>query len=120
LVGIERFTVFEPGFWIAADADDQIGEFAANDLAAEDFVVQTVVGQEVFVEEMAEGTVADVVQQRGETHERFDVSAAGHVGADFAEAVVKGGDGPGCQVHGAEDVLKSRVFGRGKNPPGRL
>ncbi len=105
---------------VAADAAEQFGELAADDLAAEDLVVQAVVGQEMLVEEVAERPVADVVQQGGQPHQRLDVAAAGHVGADLAEAVVERGDRPARQVHRPQHVLKPRMLGRGKDPPGGL
>ena len=110
----------EPGVRIAADAADQIGELAADDLAAEDFVVQAVVGQKMLVEEMAERPVAHVVQQGGQPHERLDVAPAGHVGANVVEAVEQRRDRPAGQVHRPQHVLEPRVLGRGKDPPGRL
>ena len=85
-----------------------------------DLVVQAVVGQEVLVEEVAERAVAHVVQQGGQPHQRLDVAAAGHVGADLAQALVERGDGPAGQVHRPEHVLEPRVLGRGKDPPGGL
>ena len=120
LLGIERFVVGEPAVRIAANAAEQFGELAADDLAAEDFVVQPVVGQIMLVEEMAERSVADIVQQCGQSHQRLDVPAAGHVRAGFAEAIVERGHRPARQVHGPEHVLEPRMFGRGKNPPGGL
>ena len=120
LLGVERFAVGQPSVRIAANAAEQIGELAADDLAAEDFVIQPVVGQVMLVEEMAERPVADVVQQGGHPHQRFDVAAAGHVGTDLAEALVERGDRPARQVHCPEHVLEARMFGRGKDPPGGL
>ena len=120
LLGIERFVVGQPGVRIAADAADQIGELAADDLAAESLVVQPVVGQKMLVEEMSERPVAHVVQQGGQPHERLDVAAAGHVGADLAQALVEHGHRPAGQVHRPQHVLEPRVFGRGKDPPGGL
>ena len=52
-------------------------------------VVQAVVGQEMLVEKMAERPVADVVQQGGQPHQRLDIAAAGHVGANLAQAFVE-------------------------------
>ena len=95
-------------------------ELPADDLAAEGLVVQPVVGQKVLVEKMPEGAVPDVVQQGGQPHERLDVAAAGHVGANLAEARVEGRHGPAGQVHRPQHVLEPGVFGRGKDPPGGL
>ena len=102
---------------IAANAAEQVGELAADDLAAEDFVVQSEVGQEVLVEEMAERPVADIVQQGGHPHQRLDIAPAGHVGAGFAKAFVQRGHRPACQVHRPKHVLKPRMLGRRKDPP---
>ena len=120
LLGIERFAVGEPGVRIAADAADQVGELPANDLAAEHLVVQSVVGQKMLVEKMPERPVPHVVQQGGQPHERLDVAPAGHVGADLAQALVERGDRPAGQVHRPQHVLKPRMLGRGKDPPGGL
>ena len=72
------------------------------------------------VEEVPERPVAHVVQEPGQAHQRFDVAAAGHVGADLAKAVVERSNRPAGQVHRAEDVLKPRMLGGGKDPPGGL
>ena len=72
------------------------------------------------VEEVAEGAVSHVVQQGGQPHERLDVAAAGRLGANLPQAVVKAVDRPAGQVHGAEHVLEPRVLGRRIDPPGRL
>ena len=85
-----------------------------------DLVVQPVVGQVMLVEEMAERAVPHVVQQGGQPHQRLDVAAAGHVGADLAQALVERRHGPAGQVHRPQHVLEPRVFGRGKDPPGGL
>ena len=52
--------------------------------------------------------------------QRLDVAAAGHVGADLAQALVEHGHGPAGQVHRPQHVLEPRVLGRGKHPPGGL
>ena len=120
LLGIEGLAVGQPAVGIASDAADGGGEVPADDLAAEDFVVQPVIGQVMGVEKVTERPVAHVVQQAGQPHERFDVAAAGHIRADFAEAVVERRHGAAGQVHRAEDVLEPRMLGRGKDPPGGL
>ena len=83
-------------------------------------MVQAVIGQKMLVEKMAERPVAHVVQQGGQPHERLDVAPAGHVGADLAQAFVERRHRPAGQVHRPEHVLKPRVLGRGKDPPGGL
>ena len=84
LLGIERFAGLQAAMGIAADPREQAGQVAADDLAAQGFVGQTVIGQVVLIEEVAERSVADVVQQGGQPHQRFHVAEAGHVGADLA------------------------------------
>ena len=105
---------------IAADAADQVAEFVANDDAAERLVRQAVARQIMLVEEMAERAMANVVQQAGQSHQRFDISAAGHVGANFLQAVIQPRDGPARQMHDAHHMLKPRMLGGGKDPPGGL
>ena len=107
-------------FGIAADAADQVAQLAADDLAADDLVVQAEVGQVMLVEEMPERAVAHVVQQGGQAHQRLDVAAAGHVGADLLEALEQRRHRAAGQVHGPQHVLEAGVLGRGKDPPGGL
>ena len=110
----------KPRVRIAADAADQVGELPANDLTADDFVVESVVGQEVLIKEMPERTVAHVVEQSGHAHEGFDITSAGQVGADFPEARVEPLDRLSGQVHRPEDVLEPGVLRRRVDPPGGL
>ena len=111
---------FQPAGGIAAHAAQQVPNSQTDDVAADDFVVQAVIGEEVGVEEMPERPVPHVVQQGGHAHQRLDVGAAGQVGADLAEAVPEDGHRPAGQVHRPEGVLKSRVLGGGIDPPGGL
>ena len=121
LLGVERLVVGQPRCWGCGGCGGA-GRPARWRMisAAEHLVVQAVVGQEVLVEEVAERPVAHVVQQGGHPHQRLDVAAAGHVGADLAEALVERRDRPAGQVHRPEHVLEPRVLGRGKDPPGGL
>ena len=99
----------------------QVAQLVANDVAADDLVIQSEIGQVVSVEEVSERPVPHVMQQGGQPHQRFDIAAAGQVGANLLQALDQGGrDRPAGQVHGAERVLKPRVLGRGIDPPGRL
>ena len=81
--------------------------------------VRPKVGQKMLVEKVPERAVADVVQQAGQPQQRFDIAAAGHVGAfppDCRTALGR----PAGQVHDAHYVLKAGMLGRGKDPPGGL
>ncbi len=72
--------------------------------------------QEVFVEEVAERTMADVVQEGSQSQKRFHVAAARYAGADIGQAAIQGGDGAAGQVHRSQNVLETRVLGGGKDP----
>ncbi len=99
---------------------DHVAQLALDDHAAQRFVGQAVLGKIVLVEKVAEGSVADVVQQSGQSQQAFDIAAARGVGADLAEAGVQGRCRPAGQVHHAQHVLKPGVLGRGEDPPGGL
>ena len=72
------------------------------------------------IEEVPERPVAHVVQQGRHPHERLDVAAAGHVGADLAEALVGRLDHAAGQVHRPQHVLETGVLGRRVDQPGGL
>ena len=117
---IELFVLGQPTVGIATHAADQISQFVADDAAADRLVRLPEAGQKMRVEKMAEGPVADVVQQPGQPQQALDVAAAGHVGAGFRQAVVQRGYGAAGHVHDADDVLEARMLGRRENPPGGL
>ena len=101
-------------------AADQFGQLIEYDAAADDLVIELVFGEIMRIEEVSERAVAHVVQQGRHSHERLDIAAAGHVGADLVEALVGLLDHAACQVHRAEHVLEAGVLGRRIDQPGGL
>ncbi len=114
---IEGFARFQGRVRAAPHPPHQVGQLAADDLGAERLVVQAEPGQKVRIEKVPERTVAHVVQQGGEAHERLDVAARGQVGAHRLQTVVQSARRSARQVHGAEHVLEPRVLGRREDPP---
>ena len=74
----------------------------------------------VLVEEMAEGAVADVVQQARQPHRLLHRPGAGDVPMYLAQRRIEvTGPFPG-QVHRPQRVLEARVLGGREHPPRRL
>ena len=88
----------------------------ADDDASQRLVRQTVCREKMFIEKMSEGAVTDVVQQRRHAQQRFHISPARNVGTNFSQTFVERGDRLTRQMHGAHDMLKARVLGRGEDP----
>lgn len=61
VLGIESFIGIQLAVRIAADAGNQISETAADNLAADYFVREAVILEEMFVEKVTKGAVAHVV-----------------------------------------------------------
>ena len=74
LLRIERLAVRQPLVGIAAQLPQQRPNSRRMICAAERFVGQAVMPQEMLVEEMAERPVPHVVQQAGHPHQRLDVA----------------------------------------------
>jgi hypothetical protein len=74
----------------------------------------------VFVEEVTERPVTDVVQQPRDAHGLHHQSKGGRVLAAGAERRVEVVRPFARQVHGAESVLEARVLRGGEYPPGAL
>ena len=89
-----------------------------DDALAEQLVGQAEVGEEVVVEEVAERSVADIVQQPGHPHQLFDQRHRRRVGELRLERRVKLAREAPRQVHGAEGVLEAAVLG-GREDPAR-
>ena len=117
LLRVQRFARIQCAVRIAANTADEIAEFAFDDHASHGFVRQSEGRQIVFVEEMPKRAVADIVQQAGQPQQTFDVTPAGHIGANLFQTVVQRRRSSAGQVHDAQYVLKPGVFGRGENPP---
>ena len=69
---------------------------------------------------MAEGAVADVMEEAGHPQRLLRQRRGGEVGVDLAQGRVEVPQPLAGQVHGAERVLQPRVLGGGEDPPGAL
>ena len=107
---------------VAADGADQRPQFVQDDVLPQVLVRQPILAEKVVIEEVAVGTVPDVVQQRRQPYQALDVRPRRRrLGrARLDERIVQVGDGPAGQVHRPQDMLEPRVLGRRKNPPGSL
>jgi len=83
-------------------------------------MIQTVDHEKMFVKEMSKWTMSYVVQQSGQSHERFDTPSTWHVGTNFPQAFVQCRDSTTGQVHRPHDMLETSMLGRRKDPPGSL
>jgi hypothetical protein len=77
----------------------------------------TVLPEEMLIKKVAEGTVSHVVQQTSHPEQRLDVTLTGNVRTDVPQAAVERSRGPTAQMHGPQNVLESRMFRRGIDPP---
>ncbi len=76
--------------------------------------------EEIVVEEVPEGAVADVVEEAGHPQQLFDKSGRRRIGKLRLERRVKLlGEATG-QVHGPEGMLEAAVLGGGEDPARRL
>ena len=82
-------------------ADDDLSEFLVTGMEA----VQVVV-----VEEMAEGTVADVVHERRDTEKFFDIIRRRDLLYRFREKGIEMSRKAACHMHGAERMDEAGVF----------
>jgi hypothetical protein len=75
----------------------------------------------LFVEEMAERSMADIMQEAGEPEEFFDIEGRRKI---FTKDARQRGIEPfrkdPCHVHRPEGMLEAGMFCRGKNPTGTL
>ena len=100
----------------APQAAQGVGQLLADDALAEQLVGEVEVHQEVVVEEVAEGAVADVVQQAGHAQQLLDQRRRGRVGKDGAERRIELLGEAAGQVHGPQRVLEAAVLGGRKHP----
>ena len=83
---------------------------------------QTELIQKMVIEKMAERSMADIVEQGRQSYETLDVSK----GRDrlwptsLNQRRMESLDRSTAQMHGAQNMLKARVFGAGVHPPGAL
>ena len=120
LCRVEPLVVFQPAGRIAANLDAAAPTRARMMRLPSVSWRQAEVGQKMIVEKVSERTMPHVVQQAGHAQQRLDVAAAGHVGANLAQAVVQRGRRATRQMHHPQDMLEPRVLGRRKDPPGGL
>ena len=69
---------------------------------------------------MAEGAVADVVEEAGQAQRLHDQGLRRRLGVQVAERRVEVARPLAGQVHGTHGVLEARVLGGGEDPPGAL
>ena len=74
----------------------------------------------VLVEEVAERSVPNVVEQAGDAHRLLDQSERRGRLAAGAQSWVKVARPLACQVHGTQGVLEARVLSCGEHPPRAL
>ena len=105
----------------AAQLRDESAELVDDEVLRDLLVVDPEHGLEVLlVAEVAERTVAEVVQQPGQPQGLFDQRQGGRAGLDLGQRGVHlPRELPG-EVHGAEAVREAAVLGGREHPPGAL
>jgi hypothetical protein len=117
-LGVDGLAGLEVPGGAAPQPADQLAQLFLDDLLAHDLVRELgrPVGEEVVVKEVAEGAVADVVEQPGHPEQLLEERRRWRVRELRAQRGVKLlGEAPG-QVHGAERVLEAAVLGSGEHP----
>ena len=102
------------------EAPEDLRQLLADDPLADQLVGQLVIDQEVVVEEVAEGAVADVVDQSRRPQELLDQRKRGRVGKDRAQRRIELLGEASGEVHRPERVLEAAVLRRGVHPARRL
>ena len=120
LVGVQLLAGRELSGRASPDLPDDRSQMLADDDLAEPFVSEPERFQEIVVEEMAERAVPDVVDERGDAQQLFDVVGRRRVRDDLLQEGVEVPGEPAGDVHGAERVDEPAVFGGRVDPPGAL
>src|SRR5437879_8771903 len=119
-VGVQLFAGGErPGRASPDPADDRPEVLPDYDLS-KPFVGEPERFQEIVVEEMAERAVPDVVDERGDAQQLFDVVGRRRVRDDLLQEGVEMPGEPAGDVHRAERVDEPAVLGGRVDPPGAL
>ena len=115
---VERFPVREGRARAAPEPPDHVPERFPDDALPHQLVAQVVVGEEVVVEEVAEGPVTHVVQEAGHAQELLDERRGRSVREDGAERGPELLGEASGHVHRAERMRKPAVLG-GREDPAR-
>jgi len=115
-LGVDALAALEGPRRAAPEPADQLAQFFSDDSLPHFLVGEIEVGQEIVVEEVAEGAVAHVVEQARHAEQLLEEGRRGGVGELGLEGGVELlGEAPG-QVHGAERVLEAAVLGGREHP----
>src|SRR4029453_15705997 len=104
----------------APEAADQLAQLLLDDLLAHDLVREVPVGEEVVVEEVPEGAMADVVEQARHPEQLLEERRRGGVRELRAQRRIELLGEAAGQGHGAQRVLEAAVLGGGEDPAGGL
>src|SRR5689334_6144969 len=120
LVGIQFFARGEGAGRAPANFSNNGPQVLTNDDLSKLFVREMKAMEVVLVEEMAKRTMADIMHQRRNAQDGFDVVGRRHIGDRLLEKRIEmPGKSPG-HVHGPERVNKAGMFRRGIDPAGAL
>src|SRR2546430_10402389 len=117
LVGVQLLTGGERSGRASPDLPDDRPQVLADDELAEPFVSESERFQKIVVEEVAERAVPDVVDERGDAQQLFDVVGRRRVRDDRLQEWVEVPGEPAGDVHGPERVDKPAVLGGRVDPP---
>ncbi len=100
---------------------NNIAEVFLDDRLTEILVRKVIVNQKIVIEEMAERSMPDVVQETGYAHVLFDEWRRwALIAEDFAQRGIKMFGKLTGKMHGAERVLEPAMLSRGIDPAGAL
>jgi hypothetical protein len=104
----------------AADGLDDLGDLGLDDVLAEFLVCEPELLQIVIIEKVAEGTVTDIMEERGNAKKLLNKIGGRAVRHRRFEGGIEVTGKPAREVHGAEGMLEPAVLGRGIYPPRAL
>ena len=85
------------------------------------FLMRQLIGlQKVIIEEMAEGSMTDIMKQRGDAQEFFNIMDGRDLLKLSREKRIEMASEAACHVHRAERVDEPAVLGRWVDPSGTL
>ncbi len=117
---VDALPVLEGPARAAPQAADEVAQLLPNDPLADFLVGEVEVGEEVVVEEVAEGPVAHVVEQPRHPHQLLEERRGGRVGELGLERPVELEREAPREVHRPQGVLEAAVLRGREDPPRRL
>ncbi len=105
---------------IAADSPQQITEFMLDNGSSDVLMRHAVLVEVMVVKKVPERAMAHIVQKAGHPDQALHQRPRRDIRATGGKRFVPDVDHPRCEVHHAENMLKSHMLGGREDPPGCL